>query len=457
MPITITAKALREQRAEKIKELEALLATAESEDRDLTDKEQTRFLELKAETENLLKRAQRIEEVEGLSTDLTEPIDQTLPGRDNTADPATPVASAIRALPNRPMRRYGSLRAFRGPTAERDAYESGMWLRATFFGDESAREWCKEYNLNVEGRALSTIANTLGGALVPDSFERSIIDLREEYGTFRRKARVTPMASDTTIVPRRTGGVTAYYVGDNTEITASDKTWDQVELTARKLAVLTKYSSEIAEDAIISLADDLASEIAYSFSVAEDQAGFLGDATSTYGGISGLITKCTAATAGTVTCADTHLAFSDITLTELESMIGKLPEYPGIQPEWYLHKSAWAASMMRLADAAGGNVKSDIEGPNRMQFSGYPVNFVQCMNSTLTDQASAKGLIYFGDLGMAATLGDRRGLRVKVSEDRYFEYDQIGIQGTERFAINVHDVGDTSNAGPIIMLAFPAS
>jgi hypothetical protein len=39
---------------------------------------------------------------------------------------------------------------------------------------------------------------------------------------------------------------------------------------------------------------------------------------------------------------------------------------------------------------------------------------------------------------------------VLVSNDRYIEYDQIAIQATERYDINVHDIGDASAAGPIV-------
>jgi HK97 family phage major capsid protein len=61
-------------------------------------------------------------------------------------------------------------------------------------------------------------------------------------------------------------------------------------------------------------------------------------------------------------------------------------------------------------------------------------------------------MLYFGDLSLAARMGERRGIRVKTSDDRYFEYDQIGIQATERVDVNVHDVGDATTAGPIVAL-----
>ena len=58
---------------------------------------------------------------------------------------------------------------------------------------------------------------------------------------------------------------------------------------------------------------------------------------------------------------------------------------------------------------------------------------------------------------MAATFGNRQDVQTTSDASRYFEYDQIGVKAVQRFDINVHDVGDTSNAGPVIMLATPGS
>jgi hypothetical protein len=49
-------------------------------------------------------------------------------------------------------------------------------------------------------------------------------------------------------------------------------------------------------------------------------------------------------------------------------------------------------------------------------------------------------------------MGERRGVTIKRSDHRYFENDQIGLLGTERFDINVHDLGDNTNAGPLVAM-----
>ena len=468
-----TPQALRERLGEIHDQAAALSNLAESESRELTDDEKKTFdglmADYKAIQENDLPRAEWLQAEEDRLASAR--IDARIANGDASGQAGRPLrgpespdaiasetgirAAAIK-VPPRALAYGGSLRHFTGPYAVQEAYLVGRWIMGAVFNHKPSVTWCLDHGVEIRA-AMAGNDNSLGGVLVPDEFAATLIRLVEMYGTFRRKARVWPMASDHTMIPRRAGGVTTYWVGDNASITESNMTLDQVTLTARKLAALVKWSSELDEDAVLRLADLLSFEIGYAFAVKEDQCGFLGTGASTYGGIQGLITACTTATATTVTAITANTAYSTLDLADFEAMIGKLPEFPGIQPEWYISKAGWAASMMRLADAAGGSISDIISGDRRPMFLGYPVNLVQCMNATLTAQTSAKGICYFGDLSMAATMGTRREITLQTTSERYFEYDQLAIKGTERFDINVHDVGDTSVAGAIIMLAMPSS
>jgi hypothetical protein len=44
-------------------------------------------------------------------------------------------------------------------------------------------------------------------------------------------------------------------------------------------------------------------------------------------------------------------------------------------------------------------------------------------------------------------------MTMKLSEDRYLEYDQTAILATERFDINVHQIGTTTATGAILLLS----
>lgn len=348
-------------------------------------------------------------------------------------------------------------RNFTGVTiaaAREDAYRAGMWCRAVIYGDARAKQWCNEHGVTMfRDTAQSESASTLGAVLVPNEFEQAIIDLRETYGVFRSWAMPKAMASDTSSRPRRTGGLTAYPMSENAAITESNKTWDNVSLTARKWGVLTRWSNELNDDAVISIADDLSAEIAYAFATSEDDSGFNGDGTSTYNGIVGLRTRFTAALAlaGAVDAASGHDTFAEIDGDDLDVVVAKLPEYARSTAKWYTSSVGKALVFDPLLRAAGGNSKVDVAGKMLDQYLGYPIVIAQKLPIVTTDLSDV-AMLFFGDMAKAVTFGTRKGISIAVDASRYFEYDQLAIRGTERFDINVHDVGSTTAAGPIVAL-----
>jgi HK97 family phage major capsid protein len=273
-----------------------------------------------------------------------------------------------------------------------------------------------------------------------------MVDLKEEYGQFRQYARNWPMSSDVSLIPRRVSGFTTYFVGQNDTITASDAAMDQVRLEAKKLAAMTQFSSELNEDAIIAVADFYAREFAYALAVKEDQCGFLGDGTSTYGGIVGLDGALLAGSIATATAITTA---AGLTIGNFEAVVAKLPRFPGIQPRWYMHNSIFHTTAGRLQFAAGGNAVMDIAGARPLQFMGYEVVLVNAMPSTA---ATGVKVAYFGDLSMAATMGTRRGVTLRADESIYFAQDALALRVTERFDISIHERGTASVAGPIVAL-----
>lgn len=367
------------------------------------------------------------------------------------------------------VRRCGSLKNFANDGAgEVKAYRFGMWFKGVVEGSCSsfgaqtvAREWCKKNGINflqdIDAKGNVENNNTAGGFLVPVEFDTDLIDLREKYGVFRKYCNSTPMQSDTKVVPRRKNGVTGYFTGEGTAGTESTKNWDQVQLVAKKLMALTRYSNELGEDAMINIGDDLAGEIAYAFALKEDQCGFIGDGSSTYGGIQGVTTKLKNVDAtianilGLTVSSGTGYAssYGSITLGDFNKVVGNLPEYAdGPNAKWYVHKSFWGSTMQRLATAAGGNKIGDIvDGARVKEFLGYEVVVSQVMPKT---PATNQVVAILGDLSKSTSFGDRRMTSIKVSDSALnaFEQDQLIIRGTERFDIVVHDVGESSAATP---------
>lgn len=343
-----------------------------------------------------------------------------------------------------------------GKTADYRAYAFGKWFKGFIVGDKDSQRWCHENG--IQSKALSEGNNFLGGYLVPPQFSNDIIDLREEYGVARRVARIVPMSADTLTIPRRSGGLTAYFVGEGLSITPSDKTWDQVNLVAKKLACLTYWSSELSEDAIISIGDDLAGEIAYAFSLKEDECYFNGDGTSTYGGIVGIRSKLRNVDNTIANIKGLQVAsgnnYSEIVLGDFHGVLGRLPLYARTGAVWIMSTTFSDSVAHKLQTAAGGNTIVDIASGGLPRFLGYPVVFSQVMPTT---EANSQICALLGNFRLGTAMGDRRALTLALSTEFKFAEDQLAIRGTDRFDINVHDVGNTTAAGPIVGLITAAS
>lgn len=370
--------------------------------------------------------------------------------------------------------RVTSFKSDENGSKELKAYRFGQFLRATIRRDPRALRYCAEHGIELQFvddagqniRAATEGINVDGGFLVPEEFDNDLIDLREKYGVFRQFARNRTMTRDTKRIPRRTGGLTAYFVGENTAVTESQKGWDQVNLTAKKLMVLTKYSSELDEDSIIDMGNDLAREIAYAFALKEDQSGFNGDGSSTYGGMVGVRTAFTALSgtianiAGLVVGAGN--AYSELTLANFTDLVGRLPQYAAERdPRWFVHRQFYWSVMVPKLLAEGGVTLAEISRMgDQLPFLGYPVTFSQVMPSA---DANSQVCALFGSLDLSSSFGDRRETTIASSTHLNFAEDEIAIRGTERFDIVNHDVGNASATaalrvpGPIVGLITAAS
>jgi HK97 family phage major capsid protein len=76
--------------------------------------------------------------------------------------------------------------------------------------------------------------NTTGGFLAPIEVSKAIAETRDKVGVFRNLANVIDMASDNTIVPKRSGALAGYYVDENAQVTESQTGWDQVSLVTKR-------------------------------------------------------------------------------------------------------------------------------------------------------------------------------------------------------------------------------
>lgn len=367
----------------------------------------------------------------------------------------------------RSVYRGGQLKAFKGERGHEKAFRAGQFILATIGRQEQAAAYCRENGILIE-RAHGGGTNSLGGFLVPDEFDATMIDLRVEYGVFRANTNVVPMSRDTQSRPRRTGGLTAYGRTSGTATTESTKNWDNVTLVAKLWSVLTKYENELSEDAVVNIGDDLVSEIAYAFAAKEDDCGFNGDGSDTYEGIVGVRNKLLNLGATRADIAGAQVAsgnaWSEIVLADIQGLVGRLPQFArrtgGVK--FYCSNEFFANVLMRLAQAVGGVTAGEIAAGFAPRFFGIPVEITEAMPHT---EANDVICLLYGNLAQASMLGDRKGTSIAMTDSDSTDFAKgiMAIRGDTRFDINVHDVGNydataaNRKAGPIVGLLTAAS
>jgi len=321
------------------------------------------------------------------------------------------------------------------------AYAWGKWAQS-LLGNRKAIEWVAN-NL----KAQSEGTTTAGGFTVPDPLSSDLIYLREAFGVARQNCKIYPMSSDILNVPNATGSTTVYYPGENTAITASDLTFAQVQLVAKKMAVLTQVSKELAEDSVIDFGATLARDMAYVMAKEEDRVVFNNADDSSTSGIEGILRavynlNATKANIASLVLFDAGSVAGQPTLANIRTMVQKLPTYAA-NAKWYMHKEFFYNNIGLRLDALGGNNIEAIQNAygNAPTLYGYPVVFVQNMPKVNTASSAA---VLLGDLSVGTAFGDRRGVTIEVSDQRYFVEDSLAFKGTCRFGFNAHDVGNVN-------------
>lgn len=347
-------------------------------------------------------------------------------------------------------------RAFPGHGPDVDAkYErAGKWLLATIYESETARAWCQKNNLPIR-KAQGETVDQYGAYLVPPELSNAILDLRDLYGAFRRRARIVPMKSDNLVIPRYTGGVTAYFPGENTTITetASDSI-DALELTTKKIGAIIRMSSELDEDALIEVVDYLANEMAWAFAQKEDLCAFTGDGTSTYSGMRGVTTIANDGnhSMSKVTAASGDNTYLTLTATDLSSLMSAVLASALANASWFISQLGFAQSMCRLAATQNGFIETRmVNGVLTPCYLGFPVILTQALPQIATT-LTTKAMLAFGDMYAGGVLGQRRGITVAKSADRYMDSDQIAVRGIERVDCVINSMGSNSAYGHLAVL-----
>ncbi|PSJ64499.1 phage major capsid protein [Kumtagia ephedrae] len=169
-------KQLREKRAKLVAEMRGIIEKAEAEDRDLSAEEQTAFDAAKASKEDLDKRIERLEAVEGDEAAL------------NAIVPA--------------VSRQANIQRQGGPEAAREFETLGEFMHAVRFRPSDQRLEFVEHNPAAIDPATGDVRaefrmdnDTSGGFMVPTQFRSTILRVQPQDALVRPRAQVIPAGS----------------------------------------------------------------------------------------------------------------------------------------------------------------------------------------------------------------------------------------------------------------------
>ena len=157
--------------------------------------------------------------------------------------------------------------------------------------------------------ALQVGTDSEGGYLVPDEFERTLVEALEEENIFRQLATIITTSSGDRKIPVVASKGTAAWVDEEGAIPESDDAFSQVSIGAYKLATMIKVSEELLNDSAFNLERYIAKEFARRIGAKEEEAFFIGDGS---GKPTGIFHATGGAEVGLTAASSTAITFDEI-------------------------------------------------------------------------------------------------------------------------------------------------
>lgn len=157
--------------------------------------------------------------------------------------------------------------------------------------------------------ALQVGTDSEGGYLVPDEFERTLVEALQEENIFRQLATIITTSSGDRKIPVVASKGTAAWVDEEGAIPESDDAFSQVSIGAYKLATMIKVSEELLNDSAFNLERYIAKEFARRIGAKEEEAFFIGDGS---GKPTGIFHATGGAEVGLTAASSTAITFDEI-------------------------------------------------------------------------------------------------------------------------------------------------
>lgn len=381
----MTITELRDKRAKTWNAMESFLETHRNEKGVLSNEDDATYSKMEADMESLTNEIKRMERKEAIEAELSKPC-------------AAPIIA--RPMPNMDEDEKSG-RASKN-------YKKSFWnmMRS------------KMVNPGVMD-ALQIGTDTEGGYLVPDEYEKTLVEALEEENIFRKLAHVINTASGDRKIPVVASKGNASWVDEEGTITDSDDAFSQVSIGAYKLGTLIKVSNELLNDSVFNLESYISKEFARRIGNKEEDAFFNGDGV---GKPTGIFNKTGGASLG-VTAASA----AAITADELIDLFYSLKAPYRKKAVWVLNDSTVKA-IRKLKDANGNYLwQPALTAGTPDTILGRPV-FTSAFVPEI--KAGAK-TIAFGDFSYY-WIADRQGRNFKKLSELYAATDQTGFVATQR-------------------------
>ena len=243
---------LRNKRAKKLAAAKAFLESNRNADGFLSEEDDAVYTGMENDITNLGKEISRMERLETMDAELSRPV--------NT--PITEKPAATKPMDTKTGRAS-------------DAYKKAFW-NATRHKDSMTPEM---------KNALQEGVDSEGGYLVPDEFERTLVQGLNAATVIRANAHVITTSSGLHKIPVVASHGSAAWIDEEGAYTESDDVFGQVQLDAHKVGTIIKVSEELLNDAAFDLEGYISSEFARRIGDKEEEAFLNGNGSSKPTGI----------------------------------------------------------------------------------------------------------------------------------------------------------------------------
>ena len=378
---------LREKRAKSWEAAKAFLDTKRGTDGIVSAEDTATYEKMEADVVALGKEIDRLEKQEALDRELSKPLNTPLTGK--------PIFQGMESKGGR-------------ASAE---YQKAFWNAMRTRSGEGLDPVIKN--------ALQIGTDTEGGYLVPDEFERTLIESLNEENIFRKLANVISTASGDRKIPVVASKGTASWIDEEGAIPESDDSFGQVSIGAYKLGTMIKVSEELLNDSVFNLENYIAREFARRIGNKEEDAFFTGDGSGKPTGI--------LAASGGAQIGVTASSATAISIDEILDLFYSLKS-PYRNKSVFVMNDATIKAIRKLKDGQGQYIwQPSLQAGTPDTILNRPV---YTSSYVPTIAASAKSII-FGDFGYY-WVADRQGRVFKRLNELYAATGQVGFASTQR-------------------------